>query len=184
MKGTSVAVLALLTALACQEEDASANYARGRGLQPASVSVAARAQIYRAAVRSAFDVGPGLVLQLHPRLLPRESGLSGGEEVSRQLVQELRRNGTIQGTCEPADSARTAAPRCDASSPGYIVRFSDVLQLGGDSVEVYLNAEQYGTTTGPPQNVLRFEKAYQLVKAGDSYRVVREGRVPEAVTTH
>jgi hypothetical protein len=49
-------------------------------------------------------------------------------------------------------------------------------------VQVYLNAERYAPAGGAPGGVLRFEKAYQLVPRNGVYRVIREGRVPEAVS--
>ncbi|HUF29376.1 MAG TPA: hypothetical protein VMM77_01845 [Gemmatimonadaceae bacterium] len=167
--------------VACSEEEGP-QAARGRGLEVAPIDAREHAQIYRAAVGAAFDVGPGLVLLLHPRFLPREAGLAGGDSVPAELARALRQAGTVAGTCEPGPVERGSLPQCDASAAGYIVRFSDVLQLSADSVQVYLDAEQYTVPAAPPQQVLRFEKAYQLVKENGRWRVAREGRVPAAVT--
>ena len=167
--------------LACETEEAP-SVARGAGLEAASLSPAEQARIYRAAAGASFDLGPGLVLLLHPKLLPREAGMEGGEPVPEAVVRALRGAGTIAGTCEPPPPERGALPQCEASAAGYIVRFSEVLGLGGDTVQVYLDAEQYTVPGAPPQQVFQFEKAYQIVRQSGGWRVAREGRVPEAVT--
>ena len=174
-----VCTLALGTA--CTSDEAP-RVARGRGLEPAQLTPAEQAQVYRAAVASAFDLGPGLVLQLHPRLLPREAGVAGGDSVPTAVVRAMRQAGTIAGTCEPGPTPRGDLPRCDATAAGYIVRYSDVLRLAEDTVQVYLSAEQYTVPAAPPQQVIQFEKAYQVVRRNGRWRVVREGRVPQAVT--
>ena len=170
-----------LVALACKGEDGPRE-SRGRGLTVAELSPTEQARVYRAALSSAFDLGPGLVLMIHPRLLPREAGTSGGEAVPEAVIRAMRQAGTIAGTCEPVAPSRDALPRCDASAAGYVVRYSPVLGLNGDSVQVYLSAEQYTVPGAPPQQIFRFEKAYQIVKRGGNWRVVREGRVPRAVS--
>lgn len=172
--------LVIIGAVACTPKDES-RVARGRGLEIESLPAAEQAQVYTAAVRSAFDVGPGLVLLVHPRLLPREAGQAGGDSVPADVVRALRQAGTIAGTCEPQRADRAALPRCDATSAGYVVRFSDVLRVATDTVQVYLDAEQYTVPGAPPQQVFQFEKAYQLVRQQGRWRVVREGRVPQAV---
>jgi hypothetical protein len=156
--------------------------ARGPGLESAALPPAEQARIYRAAVAAAFDLGPGLVLQLHPRLLPREAGTAGGAAVPQAVIRVMRNAGTIAGLCEPAPTTRGQLPECESSAAGYIVRYSDVLRLSPDTVQVYLSAEQYTVPGAPPQQVTQFEKAYQLVQQGSRWRVAREGRVPEAVT--
>ena len=143
---------------------------------------AAQAAIYRAAAGSAFDLGPGLVLMLHPRLLPREAGYAGGDSVPAAVVRAMREAGTIAGTCEPGATPRGQLPQCEARAAGYIVRYSDVLRIAGDSVQVYLASEQYTVPGAPPQQVFHFEKAYQIVRRNGRWRVVLEGRVPRAVT--
>ncbi len=176
----AVAVAPFLAA--CGSEEQGPQAARGSGLDVAALDARQRAQIYRAAVGAAFDVGPGLVLLLHPRLLPREAGLAGGDSVPADVARALRQAGTVAGTCEPAQTDRGSLPHCDASAAGYVVRFSDVLRLSADSVQVYLDAEQYTVPGAPPQQVLKFEKAYQLVEENGRWRVAREGRVPAAVS--
>lgn len=181
MSSKSLLITLVLTALACQG-DKGPDQARGRGLSVAQLSAAEQARVYRAAVSSAFDLGPGLVLLLHPLLLPREAGTTGGDSVPGDVVRAMRQAGTIAGTCEPVAPSRGALPRCDARAAGYVVRYSPVLGLNGDSVQVYLSAEQYTIPGAPPQQIFRFEKAYQVVKRGGTWRVVREGRVPRAVS--
>lgn len=182
MRRTLMLAFAVLPLLAACGDEEGPQAARGRGLEPAALDAREQAQIYRAAVRAAFDVGPGLVLLLHPRLLPREAGLAGGDSVPADVARALRQAGTVAGSCEPGLTERGSLPQCDASAAGYIVRFSEVLQLSADSVQVYFDAEQYTVPNAPPQQVLRFEKAYQLVRESGRWRVAREGRVPAAVT--
>lgn len=182
MRRTMILALAAAPFLAACSEEEGPQAARGRGLEVAALDARQRAQIYRAAVGAAFDVGPGLVLLLHPRLLPREAGLAGGDSVPADVARALRQAGTVAGTCEPAQTDRGSLPHCDASAAGYVVRFSDVLRLSTDSVQVYLDAEQYTVPGAPPQQVLHFEKAYQLINENGRWRVAREGRVPAAVS--
>ena len=176
-----LAITALCLASACTSDEGP-RVARGRGLEPARLSATEQAQIYRAAVASAFDLGPGLVLQLHPRLLPREAGVAGGDSMPAAVIQAMRRAGTIAGVCEPDSTPRGQLPLCDATTAGYIVRYSYVLRIADDSVQVYLSAEQYTVPGAPPQQVFQFEKAYQIAKQNGRWRVRREGRVPQAVT--
>jgi hypothetical protein len=146
-----------------------------------------RAAVYDAALRATFDVGPSLVVLLHPRLLPRTAGLEGGQPLSSKLAAALQARGIVQGTCQPstpaADTTTPAppprAPTCEARAPGYLVRFSDVLRLSRDSVEVFVEAERYDTPSSGTHSPFRFEKAYQLVGAGSAWRVARVGRVTE-----
>jgi hypothetical protein len=44
-------------------------------------------------------------------------------------------------------------------------------------VEVYLAVQKFDTPTSGASESLRFEKAYQVVKQGDSWRAAREARV-------
>jgi hypothetical protein len=172
------AALAALLFTGCgQGDDTEQNVARGRGLQVAALPADAHARVYQAAVGAAFDVGPSLTLLLDPRLLPRTAGVTGGQPMDPELAAALRKRGTIKGTCEPPTDGTRATPRCDAPAAGYVVRFSDVLELGPDSVEVYLLAQQYDTPASGAHTALQFEKAYQLVGRGGAWRVVREARV-------
>jgi len=143
----------------------------------AQLPVAARVVIYDAAVREAFDVGPGLSLMLAMNFLPRTTGLEGGPAVQASLADALRSRGVVKGTCKRIEGDAGGAPVCDAPEPGYIVRFSEIFRVSADSVQVHLAAERYNTPTSAPLELLRFEKAYQLVGTGTTWRVARAGRV-------
>ncbi|HEX6533008.1 MAG TPA: hypothetical protein VF041_00340 [Gemmatimonadaceae bacterium] len=162
---------------ACGGDD-YANAARGRGLREAELPAAERAAVYEAAVRAAFTQGPSLSLLLYPELLPRESGYGKGAPVPGDVARALRSASVVRGTCGPfPDEERRSAPRCQASMAGYVVRFSPVLAMGRDSVQVYLQAQRYDLPAGPPHQPFAFERAYQLVRRNGEWRVVREGRV-------
>ena len=174
------AAAALLFAVgisSCTAEETGDDFFRGSGLRVASLPVAARVAIYDAAVREAFDVGPDLTLLLHPLFLPREQGLEGGNAVPKDLADALRSRGIVRGVCRALSGAARGAPVCDAAAPGYIVRFSEVYRMTGDSVQVHLAAERYNTPTSAALELMRFEKAYQLVGKGTTWRVARAGRV-------
>jgi hypothetical protein len=64
-----------------------------------------------------------------------------------------------------------------------VVRFSDVLARGGDSVEVYLAAQKFDTPTSGGSESLRFERAYRLVHRGDTWVPTAEARVRETTPT-
>lgn len=178
----SAAVSGLLLGCSSSGSD-DANIARGRGLREATLPVAAQAAIYEQASRAAFDLGPGLVLLIHPLKLPRSAGYSGGDSVAKDLIAALRKRNVVSGTCTPERDDPRNTPRCPVNMPGYIVRASDVLRVSPDTVEIYYSAERFGAATGQRPEALRFEKIYQLVGNGTSWRVAREARVrePEAV---
>jgi hypothetical protein len=172
------ALTALLLAAACggaPSDDALT--VRGRGLAPATLSVASSAAVYDAAARAAFDVGPGLVLLLHPRQLPRTAGTDGGEPVAPALVRALREAAVVRGLCEPKHDMPRDTPHCGSQQAGYVVRATPVLQMPGDTLELYFAAEAFGSQRGPRPVALRFEKIYQLVPSGERWRVAREARV-------
>lgn len=171
-----LAALGISTA-ACTEQEPDDGYLRGSGLKVAPLPVEARVVIYDAAVREAFDVGPGLVLRLAPQYLPRTTGLTGGAAVPKALVTALRERGVVKGECASLPGSERGAPVCDAPEPGYIVSFSEIFRRGGDTVEVHLAAERYNTPTSAALELMRFEKAYQLVGKGTTWRVARAGRV-------
>jgi hypothetical protein len=179
MRCVWVAVLAA-TIAGCAEKEADEGFVRGPGLKVAPLPVPAKVAIYDAALKSAFDVGPGLTLLLDPRFLPRTTGLGAGAPVPKSLVTALRERGVVQGTCQsPGDEARQAA-LCDAANPGYIVRFSEIFRMKGDSVQLHVAVERYNTKTSAQSEVMRFEKAYQVVGQGTTWRVARQGRVTQA----
>jgi hypothetical protein len=173
-------VASALAAFACS--GAGSNDVRGRGLSVASLPASAQARVYEAAARSAFDVSdPSLVLLVDPRELPRVVGLAPGGRLPDVVMSELKSGGVIRGTCEPPLTGVVGAPRCKAERPGYVLRFSPVFTIRGDSTQVYLYAQQYGTAQSGVVPTLRFERAYQVVKHDGAWHAVREGRVPKEV---
>jgi hypothetical protein len=174
-----VAALAavIVLASACADKAVDDGFARGPGLKVSQLPIPAKVAIYDAALKSAFDVGPGLTLMLDPRLLPRTSGLGAGTPVPKNLVDALRAARVVHGTCQPPTEDSREAPVCDAPNPGYIVRFSDVFRMGGDSVQVHIAVERFNTSTSAKSEILRFEKAYQVVGKGTAWTVARSGRV-------
>jgi hypothetical protein len=173
------AALALLVmTLACGDDAPDdSNVARGRGLQPIALVPAAEAAVYEAAARASFDVGPGLVLMAHPRLLPRTAGYDGGDPLPPALLQALRARGVVRGSCDPRHEVPRDTPRCAGSQAGYVIRGSPVMQVGRDTIQLNFAAETFAPERGARPQALRFEKIYQLVGAGTSWRVIREARV-------
>jgi hypothetical protein len=177
--GRRVALAALFAAACGPAQPDDSNVARGRGLKPAELAPAAVAGIYDAATRAAFDVGPGLVLLAHPRRLARTEGYDGGDSVPSELLRALRRRGVVRGTCDPIRDAPRNTPRCRVREAGYVVRASDGVRVAGDTVQINFAAERFAAATGAKPEALRFEKIYQLVGGGDTWRVAREARVHE-----
>ena len=168
--------LLLCLALACGGAADDSNVFRGRGLKPVTLSPAAEAAIYDAAVRASFDPDPSLVLLAHKRKLPLIAGYDGGDRVPAALVTALRERSVVSGTCDPKrEAART--PRCTGQRTGYVIRASPVVQVGRDTVQINFAAEVFGPETGQSPQSLRFEKIYQLVGGGTQWRVAREARV-------
>jgi hypothetical protein len=172
----SAVLLSVFMACSAGESD-DANIARGRGLQSATLPVAAQAAIYEQASRAAFNLGPDLVLLIHPLRLPRTAGYAGGDSVPKDLIAALRKQNVVSGACTPERDNPRNTPRCPVNVPGYIVRASDVLRVSPDTVELYYSAERFGAATGQRPEALRFEKIYQLVGSGTNWRVAREARV-------
>lgn len=181
--GAACCALLLSAVVACSSgESDDVNIARGRGLKDAALPVAAQAAIYEQASRAAFNLGPDLILLIHPLELPRTAGYAGGDSVPKDLIAALRKRNVVSGTCTPQRDDPRNTPRCPVNVPGYIVRASDVLRVSPDTVEIYYSAERFGAATGQRPEALRFEKIYQLVGSGTNWRVAREARVhdPEA----
>ena len=176
-----VVAITLASGLAGCSGDVSRDV-RGRGLATATLSPTEQAHVYEAAARAAFDVDdPALSLLLDRRLLPRTVGLAPAGMAPDEVAAEMRRRGAIKGTCEPVlDSGRGTA-HCKAALPGYVIRFTPVLTLRGDSMQVYVYAQKYDTPTSGISQPLRFERAYQVVRRGDDWRAAREGRIPKEV---
>ena len=178
-RSSAALVLAVLASTACTKDDSSV---RGRGLTVATLPPTSQAHVYEAALRIAFEVDDAaLSLLLDPRELPRDVGLGVSTRLPEAVAAELRRRGVTKGSCEPAIPPKPGVPICKADLPGYIARFSPVFSLKGDSVQVYLYVQKYDTPTSGRSDKLRFERAYQVVKRGDDWKAVREGRVPKEI---
>lgn len=170
-----MAALAAGALTACGGDDS--NFVRGKGLTVASLPAATQAKVYAAAARGSFDVDNTSLL-LDRRTLPRTVGLDDAGRIPESVVTEMRQRGTIRGTCEPALAGTRGTARCTAEYPGYVLRFSPIFTLKGDSVQVYVYAQKYDTPASGHSETLRFERAYQIAKRGDDWRAVREGHVP------
>lgn len=176
----TLVIATIVLAGACAGE-AGTGYVRGRGLDRASLSPSSQAAVYEAAMRGAFEVNdPTLSLLLDARELPRTVGLESTAMLPEAVVRELRQRGTVKGTCTPPLTTRST-PTCHAERPGYVVRFSEILGMRGDSVAVYLFAQQYDTPASGHAAPLRFERVYHLVRSGDRWRAALEGTVPKSV---
>lgn len=173
----TAALAALAMASACKPKPEEA-YVRGRGLAVARLPVRDQVAIYQEAVGGAFTVGdPSLYLLLNPRFLPRTAGLAGGEPMSPTLRNAVLMSGLAQGTCEPLVTDPPKVAHCHAQLAGYVVRFSPVLQLPGDTMEVYLYVQRYSTPTSVGIERLDFERLYKVVKHATGWDAVVEGRI-------
>jgi hypothetical protein len=178
--GHSALATIVLAACIANEDD---HFVRGHKLRVASMTADARIAVYRAAVGAAFDLrDPALTLLLDRRKLPRIGGMAEEGRLSGPVANGLHDRGVVQGDCEPPITTSRKIPICTARGPGYIVRFSDVLARGGDSVEVYLAVQKFDTPSNGGSESLRFERAYQLVRHGDRFEPTQEARVRETTT--
>jgi len=169
---------ALLAITASCAKDEGPIQVRGSGLQVATLDVAQQTAVNAAAVRAAFDPDPALSLLADPIYLPRTAGKNGGGSVAPALVARMKQQGIVRGTCQTPREGPRAVPVCPAALPGYVVRFSEIFQIGKDSVEVYLGATRYRRAPKEPSEVLTFERAYQLVHSHGDWLVMREARLP------
>lgn len=168
----------ILVACATGDDD---HYVRGHRLRVASLQPNTRVTVYQAVLGEAFELNdPALTLLLDRRVLPRVGGMAEDGRLPGTVEVGLRERGVIQGTCEPPITASRTTPQCTARGPGYVVRFSDVLARGADSVEVYVAVQKFDTPTGHGTESLRFERAYQLVHRGDKWVPTAEARVRES----
>lgn len=173
----AIVFAATLPVAACTSGDPYAGQVRGHGLAIADLPASAQARAYDAALGGAFDLGPGLSLLVDPQFLPRGDGWVGGDQLPADVVSALRDQGAVRGTCDTPRGER-AVPVCRAAAPGYVVRFSPVFRVRADTIEVYVGVVKYRTAPTQPSEALRFERAYQLVGNGASWRVIREARIP------
>ena len=174
----SFAAASILVVAACSA-NRDDNFVRGHRLTVATLGADARARVYEAALGESFNLrDPALTLLLDRRVLPREGGFGGTQRLNGAVEKAMRDRGIVHGVCEPDVSARRT-PQCAARGPGYVVRFSDVLRRGADSVEVYLAVQKYDTPSSGASEALRFERAYQIAKRGDRWLPTAEARVRE-----
>ena len=166
-----------LLSLGCRTEDTRV---RGRGLEVATLPVAQQVQIYTAALRASFDFGPALTLLLDPVMLPGD-GYGPGDTLSTVARNALVSSGTFAGICRPdreSDRARVrGSPVCRAPQAGYLVRVSEIFRTAGDTVQTFAFSERYNTPESRPVEQLRLEEAYQLVRRGGAWTVVRKARI-------
>jgi len=170
--------MASIVLAACGAADSK--FVRGKGLTVAALPAEARARVYEAAVHGAFDPDPSLSLLLDSRQLPREVGLAVQGTLPDSVAAELQRRGVTRGACEPPLGV-IGVPHCTAAMPGYVIRFSPVFEIRPDSVQVYIYVQKYDTPNSEPSQTLRFERAYQVVRRGDAWNAVLEGRIPGEV---
>ena len=180
MRRSTSAAAVLLALLAGCSKDEGPVQARGAGLQIASLDVAQQAEVNSAAVRAAFDPDPNLSLLADPVYLPRTAGKGGGGSVAPALIARMKQRGIVRGTCQTPREGPRAVPVCPAALPGYVVRFSEILGLGGgaDSVQVYLFATRYRHAPREPAELLSFERAYRVGRVRGGWRVLSEARIP------
>ena len=173
-------VLPALTLLACSGSEDGPPAFRGPGLKVASLQPNQQAAVNAVAVNAAFDPDPSLSLLLDPVYLPRTAGYAGGTPVAPALIARMRQQGIVRGTCQPSRDSTRTVPLCPAALPGYVVRFSEILGLGGgsDSVQVYLAATRYRHAPKEPAELLSFERAYRVGRVRGGWRVLSEARIP------
>lgn len=169
--------LVVLSACAPERE----NYYRGGLRNVVELPATDQAAAYRAALAGSFTVAdPGLWILVDTLYLPRTEGLAGGTSIPAELMRAIQALDVVKGSCTvPVQARGRGALVCDVAHPGYAVRFSEPFALGQDSVQLHLVAEQYAIPGGAQLERLRFERAYQVVKRGNSWRAVREGRLPQ-----
>jgi len=167
---------------ACGKGDDGAPYARGPGLEVAALDVNGEAAVNAAVVGAAFNPDPALSLLIDPVYLPRTAGREGGASVAPALIARMKRIGTIRGTCQIPRENGHVVPTCPAPISGYVVRFSQIFQLGKspDSVQVYLAATRYRRAPKEPAELLSFERAYRLARIRGEWRVWSEARIPKS----
>jgi len=167
----------MAAALVCGCSESGPDY-RGAGLAVDTLATADMAGVYRATLAGAFSLGdPNLSILVDPVLLPRSASLVGGDTMPAPVLAALRRDNVVQGLCRFPMRATKMPLICRAERAGYVVRFSPPYRLGPDSVQVHLTVEQYAIPNGKPEQRLRFERAYHVVRRGDAWRTTREARL-------
>src|SRR5213594_2294329 len=104
---------------------------RGAGLHIDTLPTNEVVNIYRATLAGAFTLNdPTLSILVDPVLLPRRSGLSGGDTMPPTLVSALQSSGLVRGVCRvPIQNTRMPLI-CRSDRSGYVVRFSQPFALG------------------------------------------------------
>ena len=172
--------LVVVIAAACSREREGSPTDRGAGLTVVELPPAERAGAYAAALRGAFDLGPGLVLLVNPALLPRGRDEEvAADTMAPEVVEALDASRVVQGRCTPSAAAETMAPICPGANAGYVVRFSELFGVGGDTVQLYVTFESYRPSqdTSAYQAPIRLEQRYELAKRGRAWVVARKERL-------
>lgn len=173
------ALLVACAAIASACDRGQSEY-RGVGLRVDTLPLNDVVAIYRATLAGAFRLDdPTLSILVDPTLLPRTSGLAGGDTMPPEVLPQLRTGGLVKGTCKVPLRNTRAALICRAELPGYAVRFSQPFTLGHDSVQVHLVVQQYALPNGPMAERMRFERAYHVARQGSGWRAVREAKMPQ-----
>ena len=143
----------------------------------AKLDATQQAGAYDAALRAAFDVDSALVLLIDRSILPRSGGFEARDTLDAAVVRALRDAGAIRGECAPIRKDDKHGPTCVSTAPGYVVRVTDLYQLRGDTVRMFLNANRFQTAAGiGPAQKFSFESGYELLRRNGTWRIVREGR--------
>ena len=169
--------LLLLSAVACNTGADAGDDIRGGGAPSAKLDAAQKAGAYDAALREAFNVDSALVLLIDRSILPRNGGWESRDTLDAAVVRELRSAGAIRGACTPVRKDSRHGPTCVSNAPGYVVRVTDLYQLRGDTVRMFLAADRFQTASGiGPAQKFSFESGYELLRKNGRWTVVREGR--------
>ena len=174
---THLPLVALLLSLACKVGGNDGGDIRGGGAPSAKLDAVQRARAYDAALREAFDVDSTLVLLIDRSVLPRSGGWESRDTLDARVVRELLNAGAIRGECSPVRKDSKHGPTCVSGGPGYVVRVTDLFQMPGDTVRMFLAADRFQTASGiGPAQKFSFESGYELLRKNGKWAVVREGR--------
>jgi hypothetical protein len=167
-----------LCACATEEAEEEGPQSRSAGRPRAELRPADAASAYVAALHEAFEINSGLFLLLDPAVLPRSGGYATSVNLSQPALRALRATNVVRGVCRPERPKVGYAPRCDVAAQGYAVRVSDIFQLPGDTVRLYLTAERFTSKrdTSGYHPAFAFEERYQLVRRGGQWVVVKKER--------
>ena len=172
----ALAVL-LLSVASCSAGPDAGGDIRGGGAPSAKLDATQRAGAYDAALREAFDVDSALVLLIDRSVLPRSGGWESRDTLDAQVLRELLNAGAIRGQCTPVRKDSKHGPTCVSNAPGYVVRVTDLFQMRGDTVRMFLAADRFQTASGiGPAQKFSFESGYELLRKNGKWMVVREGR--------